>query len=244
MHKMSSMTATMLSNGSFVNGNRIEFHLARTSLLDSSLSLMPALVFAFSWTSRFLFNRRAGMRDAAVVAVVLAIQRLRLLYWYDSYFLSNSSILGLLITSITLMLITTVLKEESRAEWFGISQPARKELSQLDVRPLIIPCRTTHTRLFSCQALISHTPISSLAYLLAGQIELAQSYLQTVTVGKWQETGKQPGFASSRTTISKENTIPMVSMASFSIISDVKEENLAIFPSSPCYGAWLSRLLI
>ena len=152
----------MLRNGSLVNGGAIDYHITRASLSNVSRSLMPALTFALSWSSRFLFDRKAALRDAAAVAIVSSIQHRRLLYHFVSSAFSNSLILGLLTISITLMLITRVLQERNLAERLAVPQLTGKGTPQPNLRPLMIPCRTTHTRLFPAKHSFSYS------YLLVG----------------------------------------------------------------------------
>jgi DUF1365 family protein len=157
VHTATSVTANMLRSRSFVCGGAIDYQLTPTSLFEVLVSSIPILALAFFWTSRFLFDRRAALRDAAAIAAVFSIWHRKLLYYSISHALSESPVPGLLTASVVLMLITAVLQRGSLGEWFGMSQPIEKEPSQPDLPPLMIPCRTTHTRVFPAKHSFSYS---------------------------------------------------------------------------------------
>jgi hypothetical protein len=50
-----------------------------------------------------------------------------------------------------------VLKRGSLVQWFGVLQLVEKEWPQPDLRPVMIPCRTTHARLFPAKHSFSYS---------------------------------------------------------------------------------------
>src|SRR5271163_3339954 len=116
----------MLRNGSLGNGGAIDCNLGAFPLFDVLASAIPVFALAVSWSLRFFFDRRRALRDATAVAVVSSIWYRKLLYHFISHALSSTSILRLLPISISLMLVTMVLKRGSLVRWFGMLQLVEK----------------------------------------------------------------------------------------------------------------------
>ena len=124
-------------------GNQITPH-SLSGLLVSSIII---LALSLSWTSRFLFDRKAAVRDAVAAAVISSIHHRRYMNYFMLHVLFNNPVLISLTTSIAIMLSITVLQNATLVEWFGTSRAKEKAQSQAGPPPLMIPCRTTHTRL-------------------------------------------------------------------------------------------------
>ena len=152
----------MLRNESSAQSGARDWHIPRTSPFDAFLSSISLLALLLPWSLRFLFDRKAVLWDAAAVAVIFSICRPRLLYHFITHALPKYSLLWLCVASIAFSIMITVLQTASLTEWFGRSQPAAHVPLQSGLRPLMIPCRTTHTRLFPAKHSFSYS------YLLVG----------------------------------------------------------------------------
>ena len=91
-------------------------------------SAIPVFALAVSWSLRFFFDRRRALRDATAVAVVSSTWHRKLPYHFISHSLSSTSILLLLPISISLMLVTMVLKRGSLVQWFAMLQLVERRM--------------------------------------------------------------------------------------------------------------------
>jgi DUF1365 family protein len=145
-HTVPSASANMGCNGSSVNGDETENHVTPDSPSGVLVSSIIVSALALSWTSRFLFDRKAAVQDAVAVAVFSSTFHRRYLNYFISHAFSNNSVLVSLTTSIAIVFTITALRNGILAEWFGTSPAAEKEQTKAGLPPLMIPCRTTHTR--------------------------------------------------------------------------------------------------
>lgn len=91
-------------------------------------SAIPFFTLAVSWSFWFFFDRGRALRDTTAVAVVSSNWHRKLLYHFISHALSSTSILSLLPISISLMLVTMVLKRGSLLQWFGMLQLVERRM--------------------------------------------------------------------------------------------------------------------
>ena len=152
----------MLRNESCENCGARDIRVPQASLLDLFSSSISVLALVLPWSLRFRFDRKAVLWDAAAAAIIFSICHLSLFYHSMTHALPNISFPGFCVASIAFSIMITILHTTSLTEWLGTSQPATYEPLQSGLRPLMIPCRTTHTRLFPAKHSFSYS------YLLVG----------------------------------------------------------------------------
>ena len=133
MHTALSMTENMLRKESIGNDGTIDCNLGAFPLFNMLASAIPVFALAISWKFWFFFDRGRALRDTTAVAVVSSNWHWKLLYHFISHALSSTSILSLLPISISLMLVTMVLKRGSLVQWFGMSQLVERRIGHSQI---------------------------------------------------------------------------------------------------------------